>query len=523
MERRILNPAAAKNIKIAGATEQFDEARAKADKTCSTQDEILEDLALLDPIDYDQRRAQVAQDLGIRVKILDVEVARRRTLPDDPGELSQLMAEPQLWPDPVDGVALLDDIADAYTEHAVLPEGGAESLALWDIHAHAHDAFDVSPLICLTSPDKRCGKSTVLDVNQRLVPKPLLVSNLTKATVFRAVEKWKPTLLLDEVDTFMKNDDELRGVLDSGHLRDTAFVLRCEGDSHEPTLFRTWAPKMIALIGKLPPTLEDRSITISMKRKLRAEKITKLRPGKNPFTDLRSKAARWVRDNFDALVDCDPEVPPQLHDRAADNWRPLLAIADLAGGNWPDRARQAAILLEIEVDDDAAAIMLLTDIKLIFEKRGKDHISSQDLCTILARMEDRPWPEWKRGKPITPTQVARLLKPFSISPRQVWSGRKNVRGYQVNSFQDTFARYLDDSDARPLEPMVTAADSAFEDARSGAALADEKSRKAKQSAVSSALAGQIGRARASAKNKGEVFIYRPRTYAQIKARAEQTG
>jgi len=228
-----------------------------------------------------------------------------------------------------------------------------------------------------------------------LVPKPLLASNITAAALFRAVEKWRPTLLVDEADTFLRDSDELRGVLNSGHNRSQAYVIRTAGDDHEPRHFRTWAPKVIALIGKLPPTIASRSIHIEMRRMGPGETVEPVRADRlGHLEPLARRAVRWVNDNDGALRDAEPDMPVTLTGRRADNWRHLIAIADVAGGEWPERARRAAETLSTGQSDETAAVLLLADIRSIFAERGDDRIASAALASALATREDRPWPEW---------------------------------------------------------------------------------------------------------------------------------
>jgi putative DNA primase/helicase len=405
-----------------------------------------ERLAGLGKIEYDLARKDEAKRLGLRVDTLDSEVDKRRPEEADNGtEGTTLFADLEPWPDPVDGSELLDTLAVAFARHMVLPDGAATALSLWVLHAHAHDAAHISPILAIRSPVKRCGKTTCLSIVQALSPRPLPTSNITAAALFRAVEKWAPTLLIDEADTFLRNNDELRGVLNSGHNRASAFVVRTVGDNHDAAHFRTWAPKSIALIGGLPDTLQDRSIMVRLRRKKPNEVVERLRLDRvGELTALARRAARWAADNIDALRDADPDIPKELHDRAADNWRALIAIADNAGGNWPELARKVARLFSSDGDgsEDAAGVLMLADIRAIFEDRGVDRITSADLVEALHVMEDRPWPEWRQGKPITTRQVARLLNPFDISPRVIRTGTGTPRGYVLDAFFDAFASYL---------------------------------------------------------------------------------
>jgi putative DNA primase/helicase len=357
-----------------------------------------------------------------------------------------VLSDPEPWASAVDGAELLDELAEAFTHFLALPQHGDSLLALWTTHAHAHGAALVSPLLALTSPVKRCGKTTALTLLGALVPKPLPAANVTASTLFRAVEQFHPTLLVDEADTFLTSRDELRGVLSSGHHRPGAVVVRTVGDNHEVRTFSTWCPKVVAMIGELPDTLADRSHVLQMRRRGRHEVVDKLRLDRlDELEPLKRRAQRWARDNLDALGRSDPVVPEELNDRAADNWRPLFAIADRAGGAWPEKARAAAKAL-VGADDGRAAdvrVHLLADIRSVFDARDSDRIASTELATALASMEDRSWAEWGRArKPITPTGMARLLSPFNVKPGQMKVGGEKVRGYVQADFSDAFAHYL---------------------------------------------------------------------------------
>ena len=251
-------------------------------------------------------------------------------------------------------------------------------------------------------------------------------------------------LIVDEADTFLRELDQLRGVLNSGHNRMTAFVIRTVGEDYEPKQFRTWAPKAIALIGKLPATLESRAIYVELRRIADGENIIPLRGDKlGHFEPLRRQCLRWACDSAALLQDMEPDMPVTIRGRAADNWRHLLAIADLAGGDWPQRARKAAEALSAGREGKTAAIMLLDDLRAIFAAKSIDRLTSAEIVTELAGMDDQPWSEWSRDKPITAPQVARLLKPFAISPKTIrtMSGPTS-KGYHLDQFNDAFRRYL---------------------------------------------------------------------------------
>jgi putative DNA primase/helicase len=262
------------------------------------------------------------------------------------------------------------------------------------------------------------------------------------------VEEIRPTLLIDEADSFLAADEAMRGILNSGHTRAGAHVIRnveVNGE-HKPRRFSTWAPKAIATIRELADTLEDRAIVVQLQRKPKAAKVSRLRKrDSEEFGILRRKTARWQEDNFPKLADPNPAIPDSLNDRAADNWEPLLAIADLAGGDWPARARDAACLLSGEGHDAASFnVELLADIRLAFGEERE--ISSAKLVATLTADPVRPWVEWQNGKPLTQQQLAGLLKPFGIISERIELAttpgiRGRVRGYKAEHFTEVWEAY----------------------------------------------------------------------------------
>jgi putative DNA primase/helicase len=405
-------------------------------------------LAALSAFDYAKCRVAAAEMLGITVGGLDKAVNEHK-IEEPPKEPDRWKLDP--WDKPVDGVELLDDLREIFERYLILPEHGSVTMALWVMHAHAIDAAYVSPFLMFSSPEMRCGKSTAMALLSRTAPRTAMASNISPAAIFRYIEAFRPTLLIDEADSFAVENEELRGILNSGHTRDTASVIRLTGDDHEPKDFSTWAPKAIASIGKLANTLRDRSIILPMKRKRAGERVVKLRAREDigEFLILRRKAKRWVADNIKALTESLPEIPESLNDRAADNWEPLLAIADLAGGDWPAAARKAATGLSgaDAVEPHSIRIELLAAIKRVFAKLNVDRISSKALIAELVNDEDGPWAAYgKSGKPIVPRQVAHLLSDFEIHPRNVRgaAGPQTASGYDRDWFTDVFLRYLPD-------------------------------------------------------------------------------
>jgi Protein of unknown function (DUF3631) len=354
------------------------------------------------------------------------------------------LPEIELWPEAVNGADTLSKIAEAFTRYVVLPDGAADALALWAAHAHGFRVFLCSPRLNIRSPEKRCGKTTLRDVLSIFVPRPLLTESYTVAVMFRLVDAHAPTILADEYDAWLKDNEELRGLLNSGH-RHGGQAFRCVGDSNEVRGFRVFAPAVLCGIGALPGTLHDRSIVICLERakpgELR-ERFDSRRVERE--TELCRKLARWCADNASCLESCDPAMPSGAFNRLADNWRPLFAIAKIAGGDWPQRAVAAFAKFNSQDDDDAQGlgVMLLADVRQAFEENRAEKMFSKTLVETLCAMSDRQWPEAHRDKPITENWLARRLRTFGISSRTLRIGDDRKKGYEAADFAEAFERYL---------------------------------------------------------------------------------
>jgi putative DNA primase/helicase len=399
----------------------------------------------LPPLAYEREREPAAKRLGMRVTILDrLLKTERGNAETGTGQGRPLnLPDPDPWPDPVDGAALLDEVAQAIRRYVVLDQHEADGVAFWVLAAHAFDAWVIFPRLFVTAPEKQCGKTTLLDLISRLVPRRLVASGITASSLFRTIEAARPTLLLDEADAYARGNEDLRSVLDAGHRRDGA-VIRTVGDNHEPRQFSAWAPVALAAIGHLPGTIEDRSIIIRLRRRRPDEPVESLRLDRvGRLEELARKAARWAADHIGVLAAADPTMPPGIYNRAADNWRALLAVADLAGGEWPERARaDAAALLCDGADSESVPVQLLADPRALFDSEPSGVLFTREILAALGKNENSPWPEWKNGKPITNRQLAALLKPFKVRPRSVRRGADTEKGYRHEWFDDAFARYL---------------------------------------------------------------------------------
>lgn len=407
-------------------------------------------LAGLGTADYESARKDAAARLGWRASVLDAEVNKHRPRGADAGDDAPLetVEEIEPWADPVDGASLAEEIRERLRAHVVFgASGDADAATLWIFGTFTMDAWRLWPRLLITSPTKQCGKSTLLEVLDAMAHRGLILSNASPAAVFRAIEAWRPTLLMDEADTWMKQNEELAGILNSGHTRRTARVIRVQEiqGEHLPVAFSTWCPMVIAGIGSQRDTLMSRSIVISLRRKLAEEAVERL-----PFDlhermlRVRRQLARWAVDNALTLAAMDLEPPACGNDRMQDNFTPLWRIADVLGAPWTDRIAAAYAAQAQAEDDDSepAGIMMLRDMAELFASRGADRIATVEIVSDLMLLEDRPWMEWRHGRPISAQSVARLMKPFGIKATVKKLGGTATRVYLRNDIEGAAARYV---------------------------------------------------------------------------------
>lgn len=359
--------------------------------------------------------------------------------------------EPEGW-----GVvgALLDHTEQILTQYVAFPEPHhAVAAALWVAHAHNLDAAESTPRLAGLSPEPGSGKTRLLEVLELLTPNALHTVNLSTAAMFRIIEKERPTLLLDEADTYLgtrisKEHEDLRGLVNAGHRRG-AVTYRCVGDGAnlDVKAFPAYAAVAIAGLGDLPETIMARSIVLPMRRRRPDEHVAPFRRGEAEpeLAGLRERLAAWADTNGEQLAAINPTMPPGVTDRPADVWEPLLAIAEAAGGDWPKRARAACAAIVAATAERAVSlgVRLLLDIRRIYDQAGTDRIATADLLDKLHDLDDAPWSEL-RGKPITDRSVARLLKAYDIGPRLLRVDGVTLRGYERGDFLDAWARYCPD-------------------------------------------------------------------------------
>ncbi len=402
----------------------------------------VERLAALDPLAYDTCRKDEAQRMGVRVATLDAEVksCRAKNAESKPGIVDDI--EP--WPLPVDSAGLLNQIEGMFSRYIVCEPEVRIAATLWVAFTWFIDCVNVAPLAIITAPEKRCGKTQMLDLISKLCRRPMPASSISPAALYRVVERDSPTLLIDEADAFLKTNDELRGIINSGHTRTSAYVIRCIGDDQDPKRFSTWGAKVLCGIGTLPETLTDRAVVLELRRKLQTEHIERLRYADNAaFVALARKLARLAQDHAGTIQAARPALPKALNDRAQDNWEPLLAIAELVGGAWPERARQAALALSgQQAEPISRGVELLSHCRDAFECEGTSRLAMNALLRRLNADDEAPWATYNRGLPLRPRQLGKMLGEYGITSKTLRFSSGTSKGYERAQFEDAWSRYL---------------------------------------------------------------------------------
>jgi hypothetical protein len=347
--------------------------------------------------------------------------------------------------------ALLGEISALLRRFVVMSGAQARVVALWTVHTHIIGAAEATPYLAVTSAEKRSGKTRLLEVLELLVARPWFTGRTTAAVLPRKIDAESPTLLLDESDAAFGGDKEyaeaLRQVLNTGHRRGgRATVCVGQGANISFKDFSTFGTKAIAGIGKLPDTVADRAVPIRLVRRAPGESVDRFRRREvAPQTEqIRHRLAALADVAVELLADARPDLPDELDDRAWDGVEPLLAIAELAGGDWPVTARAACVELYggRQVEDESTGIQLLSDIRQVFGE--SDRITTAALLDALHDLDESPWGEWF-GKPLSARALAKILKPHEIRPRTIkieHGERRSAKGFLREQFEPSWTRYL---------------------------------------------------------------------------------
>ena len=356
------------------------------------------------------------------------------------------------------GADLLDDVEAFLLRFVAFPtEAARVAVTLWAAHAHLVDAFESTPRLAVLSPEPGSGKTRVLEIVELLVPRALFTLNASSAALFRKVsdESGRPTVLIDEADTIFgpraaKEHEDLRGFVNGGHRRG-ATALRCvvKGKTIDVESYPCFAAVALAGLDDLPDTIMTRSVVVRMRRRAPGERVEPFRRRVDgPAGDaLRDRLEAWASAVASKVDGAWPEMPDGIEDRNADVWEALLAVADEAGGNWPERARVAAVALVADArrGGESLGVRLLRDLRDLFGE--DDKLSTETILERLTAMDDAPWADL-RGKPLDARGLSRRLARYEVAPKTMRIGDKTPKGYERGDLLDAWGRYLPPSVAK---------------------------------------------------------------------------
>jgi hypothetical protein len=418
-----------------------------------TIDPTIADIAGLGDPDPDQR-ARVRRDL-------DELLAKHRKNWNDLVDAlcsvtsaAWLLSNPSDDPERVNPLGLIVHLLQEYV--ALREPHEYVAVALWALHTHLFRDFMVTPRLALRSPVAGCGKTVLLDLLSRLVAKPAKFDSVTAAAIYHLIDETHPTLLIDEADNLslgLSTNGRIRAVFNSGHRKGGTLAIRDQGETRT---FQVFTPLALALpdamVG-LPRTLNSRCITLSMQRADRSRELKRFDANRpDPALDATYRQILlWRRDL--ELLDPEPEMPPTVRNRLADNWRPLISIADNL--RWGAQARDALVKFAAEYQDADARITLLDAIRQVFDAGGHDRLSSHALLDELHTLNDADWKEFPgvRGEQqphrLRDSELASMLREFRIRPRTIWPmnrtpGSRSAKGYLRSQFEAAWRRYCDD-------------------------------------------------------------------------------
>ena len=407
-------------------------------------EERIEELSKLSPLEYETNRNEAAKELNLRVKVLDKQVTDRRIVETETNDIVEPVSP---WPDPVNAIKMADYIELTIQKHIALrhPEY-ATAITLWSLSTWLVDAWKIMPHLFFRSLTKGSGKTTALHLVEALAARSYVAANITPAALFRVIEQHSPTLLLDEVDRYLAQDEVLNGIMNAGHTRRTATVTRLEevdGD-YVPRKFKVFGGKCMAGIGKQLDTMMDRSIIVKMEKRLSNERVIKL-----PLTffenhlEARRKIARFAEDNRFRATELAPNIPNLGNDRAQDNWLPLFIVSELIGGDWPKKCLAAytkieALSAEDAKDQETVVVRILRELAPHLENRVGHWVPSDELRSLLISDPDSEFCEWHIGNPISAKSIKKHLRDAGVEHRRDKQGSH----YNLGDLSELIKRYV---------------------------------------------------------------------------------
>ena len=406
------------------------------------------DLAQLDELTYQLKKRKIAKELGIGTNDLDKIVkAERQGL--ELAKIATLTTDIEPYTSRVNGDELAHEILHIVKSHIVCNDAVAIAITLWIFFSWCIDVAYIAPIAWINAPEKRCGKTQLATLMGRMSKRSIMASNVSQSALFRTIERYKPTFVIDEADSFFHGDMDLKNIINCGFSRDNPYVWRCVGDNHEPIPFDVFGAKIISGIGKLPSTVMDRSISLTLRRALPTEKRQRVKDIPKATTEtIKAKLARWADDNMDRVATSKPKLPETIYNREFDTWEILFQIANTLGDDWLKLVTNACLAItQTDSKEPSENEELLSDIKAIFELQAVDSMATRDLLTALIGADSdgltKRWATSNKGQPMTDRQLAKRLKDFEIKSSKINKPNETQkRGYYLADFADAFKRYL---------------------------------------------------------------------------------
>ena len=376
------------------------------------------------------------------------------------------LSPPAPWMSPVTGEVLLDALHETIRTYVIADDCYVTAMVLWITHTYSFRQFHYSPLLLINAPERACGKSVALELIARLAHRSFETANITVAALFRIIEMYGPTVLIDEADTFLESNPEMAGILNKGY-EHRGVVVRVEtiGDRLQPVPYRVFGPKAIAGIAmerRLADATLSRCVRVQMRRKVQGETVQRLRSAdRQKFNHMRSQMHRFVKDSQQELAKGHTDMPSELSDREQDNWEPLFTVARCAGPRWLAKAREAALSIKGSTEEPQSMTnSLLADIREVLPGRQVLYIPSAKLLELLTNDPEMGWSTYNRGSPLTVRQLAKSLGAYGIRSKTVrMPSGLTPKGYEIREFEEVFKRYLSPQNPSDLtQGEVTAVD-----------------------------------------------------------------
>jgi hypothetical protein len=445
----------------ADALAQLDAWLAEDSTITLTKEQVVLLTSALNEWEYEVRRKKIAKKLGIaRPSVLDDE--REKFVPEveevDENLQGQavVIEDVEPWNEAVDIAAVLDEIESTFRRFMFFwREEDAVTATLWCSMTWLTDHLNIAPYLGIRSPEKECGKSTLLKIASKIVYHPMGASNVTSASVFRLLDMYRLTLLVDELDTFLELDPQFVGIMNSGHSRELGRVIRTVGEELEPRWFNTFGPKAYGMIGGATDTLESRSLSIILYPKIEEDGIEDLDFKKSPelveqMAVVSRKLARWAQDHGKTVVGIAPDMRG-ITNRKKNNWEPLFQIAMNAGPRWIAKAYKAAGIVDPTEAKNIHRVFI-EDVRNIFHTRNGDFIPSHVLLADLHAQDESGWSHYGKSKDgMTKKDLADLMKVYGVESERGRIDGVQYRGYHRSQFDAIFNRFLGKVAAEEVE------------------------------------------------------------------------